>query len=100
MEAMKSAVQIGLGAAFVSAAVVEKEASLGTLAALRIEGLPLQRQLQCILDPSRWALRTPPCSVCCSPAPLHGCDQLSKGCLSYSAERTNFSRLCFYMITT
>ena len=54
VEAMKSAVQIGLGAAFVSAAVVEKEASLGTLAALRIEGLPLQRQLQCILDPSRW----------------------------------------------
>ena len=55
MEAMKSAVQIGLGAAFVSAAVVEKEVSLGTLAALRIEGLPLKRQLQCILDPSRWA---------------------------------------------
>ena len=54
MEAMKSAVQIGLGAAFVSAAVVEKEASLGTLAALRIQGLPLQRQLQCITDPSRW----------------------------------------------
>ena len=54
MEAMKSAVQIGLGAAFVSAAVVEKEVSLGTLAALRIAGLPLKRQLQCILDPSRW----------------------------------------------
>ena len=57
MEAMKSAVQIGLGAAFVSAAVVEKEVSLGTLAALRIDGLPLKRQLQCILDPSRCACR-------------------------------------------
>ena len=64
MEAMKSAVQIGLGAAFVSAAVVEKEAQLGTLAVLRVRGVPLVRHLQCVLDPARRARRA--CACRCS----------------------------------
>ena len=55
VEAMKGAVQIGLGAAFVSAAVVEKEVALGTLAVLRVQGVPLVRHLQCVLDPARCA---------------------------------------------
>ena len=53
MEAIKSAVTMGLGAAFVSAAAVEKEAELGKLAVLRVQGVPLTRHLQCVLDPAR-----------------------------------------------
>lgn len=53
MEAIKGAVAVGLGAAFVSAAAVTKEVAAGSLAALRIAGLPLTRTLRVITDPAR-----------------------------------------------
>jgi len=43
VEAIKGAVAVGLGAAFVSAAAVTKEVAAGSLAALRIAGLPTRR---------------------------------------------------------
>ena len=51
MEAVKGAVAVGLGAAFVSAAAVRAEVAAGQLAALRIEGLPLTRTLRVVTDP-------------------------------------------------
>ena len=45
VEAIKGAVQAGLGAAFVSRAAIEKEVALGLLAPLRLEGVTLARTL-------------------------------------------------------
>lgn len=54
MEAIKSAVEANLGAAFVSAAAIDKERQLGRLAVLRIQDVPLSRTLYCITDPARY----------------------------------------------
>lgn len=54
MEAIKSAVEANLGAAFVSAAAVAKEKELGNLAVLRIQDIPLSRTLQVVTDPARY----------------------------------------------
>lgn len=54
VEAIKMAVQVGLGAAFVSRAAVQKELQLGLLAAVGIEGVELQRELVCVTDPVRY----------------------------------------------
>ena len=54
VEAIKSAVEANLGAAFVSAAAVAKEKELGNLAVLRIQDIPLSRTLQVVTDPARY----------------------------------------------
>ena len=54
VEAIKSAVEANLGAAFVSAAAVAKEKELGNLAVLRIQDVPLSRTLQVVTDPARY----------------------------------------------
>lgn len=54
MEAIKNAVEVGLGAAFVSRAAVEKEVALGRLVVLTVLGVPLQRTLLCVTDPVRY----------------------------------------------
>lgn len=54
VEAIKSAVEANLGAAFVSAAAVAKERQLGRLAVLRIQDIPLSRTLLCVTDPTRY----------------------------------------------
>ena len=54
VEAIKSAVEANLGAAFVSAAAVAKEKELGDLAVLRIQDIPLSRTLQVVTDPARY----------------------------------------------
>ena len=54
VEAIKSAVEANLGAAFVSAAAIAKEKELGNLAVLRIQDIPLSRTLQCVTDPARY----------------------------------------------
>ncbi len=46
--------EANLGAAFVSAAAVDKERQLGTLAILRIQNIPLSRTLYCVTDPTRY----------------------------------------------
>ena len=53
VEAIKAAVEAGLGAAFVSASAVAKEVALGTLVALRVEGAELTRTLWLVTDPGR-----------------------------------------------
>jgi LysR substrate binding domain len=54
VEAIKNVVELDLGAAFVSTAVVEKEVELGRLHLLRVAGVPLMRTLHCITDPTRY----------------------------------------------
>ena len=54
MEAIKNAVEVGLGAAFVSRSAVEKEVALGRLAVLTVRGVPLRRTLLCVTDPVRY----------------------------------------------
>ena len=54
VEAIKSAVEANLGAAFVSAAAISKEKELGRLAVLRIQDIPLSRTLYCVTDPARY----------------------------------------------
>ena len=53
MEAIKGAVQAGLGAAFVSVLAIEKELSLGLVARVRIDGVTLPRTLWLVNDPLR-----------------------------------------------
>ena len=57
VEAIKGAVEAGLGAAFVSAAAVAKEARMGSLCALRVRGAELSRKLLCVTDPERYLPR-------------------------------------------
>ena len=57
VEAIKGAVEAGLGAAFVSAAAVAKEARIGSLCALRVRGAELSRKLLCVTDPERYLPR-------------------------------------------
>ena len=58
VEAIKGAVEAGLGAAFVSAAAVAKEARPGgSLVALRVRGAELRRKLLCVTDPERYLPR-------------------------------------------
>ena len=53
MEAIKGAVQAGLGVAFVSVLAIEKELALGLVARVRIDGVTLPRTLWLIHDPQR-----------------------------------------------
>ncbi len=54
VEAIKNAVEVGLGAAFVSRSAVDKEVALGRLAVLTVRGVPLRRTLLCVTDPVRY----------------------------------------------
>ena len=53
MEAIKGAVQNGLGVAFVSVLAIEKELKLGLVARVRIEGVRLPRTLWLVTHPTR-----------------------------------------------
>ncbi|MEM9770838.1 MAG: LysR family transcriptional regulator [Cyanobacteria bacterium P01_D01_bin.73] len=54
VEAIKNAVQAGLGAAFVSIAAIEKELQMGTLKRIEVESLTIQRTLKVITNPNRY----------------------------------------------
>ncbi|MBW4468579.1 MAG: LysR family transcriptional regulator [Pegethrix bostrychoides GSE-TBD4-15B] len=54
IEAIKNAVQAGLGAAFVSISAIEKELQMGVLHRSRIEGVVVNRTLSVIYNPSRY----------------------------------------------
>lgn len=54
IEAIKNAVQAGLGAAFVSVSAIEKELELGGLYRARIEGVVIKRVLSVISNPTRY----------------------------------------------
>lgn len=54
IEAIKNAVQAGLGAAFVSISAIEKELQMGVLHRARIEDVVVNRMLSVIYNPNRY----------------------------------------------
>ena len=54
IEAIKNAVQSGIGAAFVSISAIEKELQMGVLHRARVEGVVIDRMLSVIVNPSRY----------------------------------------------
>lgn len=54
IEAIKNAVQAGLGAAFVSLSAIEKELQIGMIHRAQIEGVVIQRMLSVIVNPNRY----------------------------------------------
>ncbi|MGB3493846.1 MAG: LysR family transcriptional regulator [Elainellaceae cyanobacterium] len=54
IEAIKNAVQSGLGAAFVSISAIEKELQMGVLHRARVDGVVVNRTLSVIVNPSRY----------------------------------------------
>ncbi|MEB3356169.1 MAG: LysR family transcriptional regulator [Synechococcales bacterium] len=54
IEAIKNAVQSGLGAAFVSISAIEKELQMGVLHRSRIDGVVVNRMLAVIINPNRY----------------------------------------------
>ena len=54
IEAIKNAVQSGLGAAFVSVSAISKELELNMLQWAKIEGITIKRTLSILLSPKRY----------------------------------------------
>jgi DNA-binding transcriptional LysR family regulator len=54
IEAIKNAVQSGLGAAFVSYSAISKEIELGILHTAKIKGITIKRNLSVIMNPNRY----------------------------------------------
>ena len=54
VEAIKNAVQSGLGAAFVSTTAIEKELHMGIIRSVPIENLVVKRTLSVIINPNRY----------------------------------------------
>lgn len=54
IEAIKTAVQSGLGAAFLSSAAIEKELQMGILHRAHIDGVEIKRMLSVIINPNRY----------------------------------------------
>jgi DNA-binding transcriptional LysR family regulator len=54
IEAIKTAVQSGLGAAFVSLSAIDKELQMGILHRAHIEGVVVKRMLSVIINPNRY----------------------------------------------
>ncbi len=54
IEAIKNAVQAGLGAAFVSVTAIDKELQMSTLRRVTIEGMEIKRTLSAIINPNRY----------------------------------------------
>lgn len=54
IEAIKNAVQAGLGAAFVSISAIEKELQMDVMHRAKIEGVEVKRTLSVILNPNRY----------------------------------------------
>ncbi len=57
IEAIKNAVQAGLGAAFLSVTAIEKELQMGVIHRVAIEGLEIKRTLSQIRNPNRYRSR-------------------------------------------
>lgn len=54
IEAIKNAVQAGLGAAFVSITAIEKELQMGVLGIVRIKDVEVRRTLHVLINPNRY----------------------------------------------
>jgi DNA-binding transcriptional LysR family regulator len=57
IEAIKNAVQAGLGASFVSVSAIEKELELGVMRRVEIENIVINRPLSLITNPNRYRSR-------------------------------------------
>ena len=57
IEAIKNAVQSGLGAAFVSVSAISKELELSTIHWAKIEGITIKRTLSIVFNPKRYQLK-------------------------------------------
>lgn len=57
IEAIKNAVQAGLGAAFVSISAIEKELQLGSMRRVKIDNVVVKRTLSLITNPNRYRSR-------------------------------------------
>jgi DNA-binding transcriptional LysR family regulator len=57
LEAIKVAVQAGLGIAFIPAIAVHQEISMGVLKQIQVEGLDVHRTLRILTDPKRYVSR-------------------------------------------
>ena len=51
IEALKTAVSLGLGAAFISSSALEKEIQLNTISVIDIEGIKLARSISILINP-------------------------------------------------
>ena len=58
IEAIKNAVQSGLGAAFVSVSAISKELELEMLHWAKIEGITIKRTLSIVVNPQRYHANT------------------------------------------
>jgi DNA-binding transcriptional LysR family regulator len=54
VEAIKNAVQSGLGAAFVSLSAIAKELELGILHKVKIENIIIKRTLSIVINPNKY----------------------------------------------
>lgn len=54
VEAIKNAVQSGLGAAFVSLSAIAKELELGILHKVKIEDITIKRTLSIVVNPNKY----------------------------------------------
>jgi DNA-binding transcriptional LysR family regulator len=54
IEAIKNAVQAGLGAAFVSSSAIERELELGTIHRIKVDAVAIERMLSVIVNPNRY----------------------------------------------
>ncbi|WP_287129774.1 LysR substrate-binding domain-containing protein [Candidatus Cyanaurora vandensis] len=57
IEAIKTAVQAGLGVAFVSTTAIDKELQLGILRKVVVQGLAMRRSITLLVDPNRYLPR-------------------------------------------
>jgi len=57
IEAIKTAVQAGLGVAFVSTTAIDKELQLGVLRKVEVQGLQMRRSITLLMDPNRYMPR-------------------------------------------
>jgi DNA-binding transcriptional LysR family regulator len=81
IEAIKNAVQSGLGAAFVSISAIEKELQMGVLHRARIDDVVVKRMLSVIINPNRYR----------SKAAEAFCKEILPKFASYTAELQTYS---------
>ncbi|MCY7391241.1 MAG: LysR family transcriptional regulator [Leptolyngbyaceae cyanobacterium CAN_BIN12] len=81
IEAIKNAVQAGLGAAFVSISAIEKELQMGVLHRAKIEDVIVKRMLSVIINPNRYR----------SKAAAAFCKEILPKFASYTAELQRYT---------
>ncbi len=92
IEAIKNAVQSGLGAAFVSVYAIEKELQMGIIHHVKIEKVEVQRTLSVIINPNRYRSKAAEAFIkeilplFSDGSKLDGLDKIYKDNLNYQQE--------------